>query len=166
MLRGRAPVAMMMLRAEIREVCPSGPVTSTALGATIRAVPEMLSTPFFAEEEIDASGHAVDDLPAALHGHAVVGVKVVELEPELVGAVDVRDDLGVFEERFRGDAAPIEADTAKGFSLDDAGFEAQLTGSDAGHIAAGPAANYRYVILRDGGHQSVRMGGLFEHNAP
>ena len=166
MLRGRAPVAMMMLRAEIREIWPSGPVTSTALVAVMRAVPGDAIHAVLAEQEVDAAGHAVDDLPAALHRDAVVGAEVIELQAELIGTVDVGDDLGVFEESFGGNAAPIEAHTAQRFFFDDAGLETQLTGSYAGHIAAGPAANYCYVILRNGRHQSVRIGGLFERNAP
>ena len=119
-----------------------------------------------AEQEVDAAGHAVDYLAAALHRDAVVSPEIVELEAELVGTVDVGDDLSILQERLGGNAAPIKADTAQRFSLDDAGLQSQLTGPYAGDIAAGAAANYCYVILRDGRHQSVRKGGLFERNMP
>ena len=68
----------------------------------------------FAEQEGDAASHAVNDLAAALDGDGVVGVEVVEGEAELVGALDVGDNLGVFEQGLGRDTAPVEAKRRRG----------------------------------------------------
>src|SRR6185312_5659031 len=45
------------------------------------------------------------------------------------------------EQGLGGDAAPVQADAAEQFALDDGGLEAQLCGADRGHIAAGARTN-------------------------
>ena len=146
MLRGLAPVAMTMLRVLTRVISPSGPVTSMARAGNDAGVALDVIHIVLAEQETYAAGHAIDDLAAAFHGHRVVGMEIVERQAELVGALDVGDDFGVFEEGLGGDATPVEANSTEGFSFDNAGFEAQLTGSDGGHIATRPASDYCYVI--------------------
>ena len=56
----------------------------------------------------------------------------------------------------------------RGLALDDAGFQTQLAGPDAGNIAAGSAANNRYVILRIGRHVSAQSAkfGLAQSTNP
>ena len=114
----------------------------------------------FAEQERDAAGHAVHDLAAALHCYRIVGAEVVESEAELVGAPNVGHDFGVFQQSFGGDAPPVEANAAEGFPFDDAGFEAQLTGSDGSHIATRPAADYCYIKPCIGCHQTDQPTSL------
>ena len=49
---------------------------------------------------------------------------------------DVRD-LGVAQQRLRGDAADVEADTAPVLLLDDGDGLAELGGADRGDVATG-----------------------------
>ena len=112
-----------------------------------------------AEQVADAPGHPSHHLAAAGYGDGVIRRKVVKAQAELVGAVDVGEDFGVFQQRFGGDAAPVEAHAAQGFAFNHAGRHTQLAGADAGHIAAGAAADYGYIIFGVGRHQSVLPPG-------
>ena len=111
----------------------------------------------------DAPNHPVDDAAAALDGLGVVDGKVVEGHAELPGAVEEADDLSVPQNRLGWDAAPVEADAAQRFALDDNSSEAQLRGSNGGDIAAGAGANNGQLVLvrRDSqglGSSRARLG--------
>ena len=81
-------------------------------------------------------------------GDAVVVLEVVEGNAELLGSVEEVEDLCVAEERFAGDASPVEADAAQLVPLHDRSLQAKLTCPDGGHIAARPGPDNRYIIIR------------------
>ena len=106
------------------------------------------------QEETDASGHAVHDLPAAFDRHAVIGREIIKPQAELIRAMNVGKDFRVFEERLGWDTTPVETNTAEGVALDDAGFQSQLGSPDGRDVTAGPTANYCYIVLGVGYHST------------
>ena len=144
----------------------SGDVNGVGAGETAGASDVVNAV--FAEKEVHATGHPVNDLTTALHGDGVIGAEVVEGQAKLIGPMQVGYDFCVFQQGLGRNATPVEAYPAESFSLDDAGSQTQLAGPDAGNIAAGSAANNRYVILRIGRHLSAQSAkfGLAQSTNP
>ncbi len=100
------------------------------------------------EEKLDAFGVFVDDLLLAILSGLEVELHATDVDPEFFRAVDVLEDVGVFEERFGRNAAAMRAGATKErILLDDGHLHSELTGADAGDIAARTAADDHDVEL-------------------
>ncbi len=66
---------------------------------------------------------------------------LADLEAELLGALELVEELGVLEEGLGGDAAPVEAGAARPFLLDDGDFLAELGRPDRAHVTSRTAAD-------------------------
>ena len=58
-----------------------------------------------------------------VNGYRVVGVEIIKVQSKFLRPVQVREDLGIFQQRFAGYATPIEADPTQRFALNDGGFQ-------------------------------------------
>ena len=67
------------------------------------------------------------------------------LQPEFLGPVHQVEHLGRPQHRLGRDAAPVQADAAQAFTLDNGHLLAQLGRADGGHIAAGTRADHDHV---------------------
>ena len=106
-----------------------------------------------AQQKPDAPRHPVHHPPAAGHRYAVIRLKVVKPQSELIRPVDIRQDFGVFQQRFGWNAPPVQTHSPQRFPLNHARPEPHLPGPYAGHITARPAANYCHIIRAVGSHQ-------------
>ena len=77
-----------------------------------------------------------------------------EVEGDIAGNAEVLGlvvegvgNLSVLQQRLRGDAAYVEADTAPVLLLDYGNFLTKLSCTDGGHVAARARAEYYYVIM-------------------
>ena len=83
-------------------------------------------------QEADAVIEALGDGARALHhGGRIVG-DLARREPVILGVLQVMENLRRAQQRLGRDAAPVEADAAEIFALDDRGLEAELRGADGG----------------------------------
>ena len=118
-------------------VPPSFFFTSIDFGAGQRAPAVDLGDLVLLHQEVDALDDALGHLAAAGVRRAEVHRRVAG-DPELVLLVgqDVRQ-LGVAQQRLRGDAAHVEADTAPVLVLHDGDALAELGGADGGDVPTG-----------------------------
>ena len=63
-------------------------------------------------------------------------VRSGDVDAELVGLVDLGEDVGDAQHGLGGDAGVVEAAAADLVLLDDGGLHAELGGADRGHVAA------------------------------
>ena len=75
--------------------------------------------------------------------------------------LEVFKHLGAFEQGFGGDTAPVEADAAEAFALDDGGVEAELGGADGSYIAAGAAADNDEVEVHGRRNRLMMLDGEY-----
>ena len=101
----------------------------------------MTVTAFFFHQKLDALVHPVGDRAAARDHAAKIGLGARHFDAIISGVVDVFKDVRAFQKGFCRDAAPVEADAAEAFALDDGHFEFQLAGADGGDISAGAGAD-------------------------
>ncbi len=102
-----------------------------------------------AHQEVDAFDAAIGHHATAIKGRLVIDRDLaLDLDAEFLGlgGEDVRQ-FGVAQQRFRGDAAHVQADTAPVFLLDDGRFQAQLSRAHRRDIAAGPRAQNHDIVL-------------------
>ena len=142
--RGRAPVAMMMLDAS--RIWPDGS-TRTCLRAQERGGALDVRHTVLLEQEADPLDQPVGHLAAALVGHRVVQLEILEAEPELLAlAGQDAGQLRIAQQRLGRDAAPVQTDAAQRFALDAGHLLAQLRRPNRGHVAARPAADDNDVV--------------------
>ena len=108
-------------------------------------------------QEVDALDVGVGDLAAAIPRGAEVERHVTR-DAEQVGLVveGVRE-VGVLEERLRGDAPDVQAHTAPVLLFDDGDREAELSASDGRDVTAGAGAENDDVVVRHA--SSLSVGG-------
>ncbi len=105
------------------------------------------------EQELDALGVGVDDvLLALLDAHHVEGGRG-DVDAEVVGLADLVEHRRRLQQRLGRDAAALQARAAElGVLLDHRHLEPELTGADAGDVAAGAAADDDHVVI---GHRPL-----------
>ena len=96
---------------------------------------------------LDAAVELAGDAAGALYHRVEIETDPLRFQPEILGMLHEMIELGGPEERLGRDAAPIEADAAQEFALDDRGLHAQLGGADGSGIAAGSAADDNKIEL-------------------
>ena len=69
-----------------------------------------------------------------------------DLDAELVGVVDLGQDVGDAQHGLGRDAGVVEAATADLVLLDHGGLHAELGGADRGDVAARPGADHDAVV--------------------
>src|SRR4051794_20211083 len=100
------------------------------------------------EKELDAFRVRVDDSLLARLNDVPVEMHVADGDAELFRLLNLGPDVGVFEQRFGGDAAAVETRAAdEWILLDDGDLHAELPGANPGHIAARTAADHHHVVL-------------------
>ncbi len=100
------------------------------------------------QQVADPLGQPLGDLAAALDRLGVIQFQVVEGEAKGAAAVMQQfGDVGVFEQRFGGDATHVQADAPDPLFFDHGGFQSQLGGADGGDIPARPGANHNDIIV-------------------
>ena len=157
--RGRAPVAMMTFAAvKLR----SPPFTSIVFASDRRAAAVHVLHLVLSQQHPDARGESPDHAAAAVDRLAEVVLEVVDGDAELLGPVEQAEHLRVLEQRFAGNAAPVEADAAQLRLLNQRRPQAQLARAYGCHVAAGPAADYRHVkvIVRHASHPCERVPAM------
>ena len=106
-------------------------------------------------QELDAAGQLAGDAARTLDHGIEVNLDLVDLQAEILGVLGKVHDFGRAQQCLGRDTAPVEADAAKRFALDDGGLQAELAGADGRDIAAGAGADDDEVVL--GGHSAPRI---------
>ena len=92
-------------------------------------------------EKADAVVEALRHRARALHHGARIVADLAGRKPVILGVLHVVKDLRRAQQRLGRDAAPVQADAAQIFALDDGGLEAELRRADGADIAARPRAD-------------------------
>ena len=85
--------------------------------------------------------------PAARNHRAQIGADLLRRQTVVLGVLHKVENLGRTQQRLGGDTAPVEADPAEQFALDNRDFEAQLRRPDRRNIAAGAGTEDDEVVL-------------------
>ena len=99
------------------------------------------------EQAADAAGEGLDDLLAARGDLGEVDLAAGDLDAELVGLVDLGQDVRDAQDGLGRDAGVVEAAAADLVLLDDGGLHPELGGADRGDISTRPGADNDAVIL-------------------
>ena len=100
------------------------------------------------EQELDAAGEPVGDRATAPDDLLPVVVEIVELEPELVCLVlHELVELGVAQQGFGRDAAPVEAGAAGAFHLDAGDFFPELGSADRADVAGWTTTDDNQIVF-------------------
>ena len=71
-----------------------------------------------------------------------VDVDLADLEPVLAGVLELVVEVGGVEQRFGGDAAPVQTGSPeKRILLDDCGRESKQPRADGGNVTSGPTSD-------------------------
>ena len=97
-------------------------------------------------QAFDAGIELPRHLAAAIDDLAKVEADIVRLQPIGIGVGHIVIDLRRAQQRLGRDAAPVEADAAQSFTLDDRDLHAQLAGADRRDIAAGAGAEDDEIV--------------------
>ena len=101
----------------------------------------------FLEKELDAGGVLVRDVAGAADDLGPVEGEFIKGKAEFAGVPgEEAVELGVAEEGFGGDAAPVEAGAAGAFFFDTCNFFAELRGTDGSDIAGRTAADHDKIV--------------------
>ena len=144
-LRAADPVATMISRA-VSVRAPAPPVTSTVPLPASRPVPLTHSILFFLKRNSTPLVRPVTILflrawTRAMSMRRLAGARA-EADAPLGGVLRDLERMRVLEQRFRRNAAPVEARAAeRRLALDDRGFQAELRGANGGDVAAGAGAD-------------------------
>jgi hypothetical protein len=137
-LRGCGPVATMICFVAVTVwFWPS--VISTLPRPARRPLPLIQSILFFLKR-LDPAGQPLDDLvlPAVHLRHVEADGCLANRQAPLLPVPGDFQRVGVFQERLRRNAPPVEASaTERRRALDDGGPETELSGPDCGNVAAG-----------------------------
>ena len=90
------------------------------------------------------------DLPGTLHNRFGVETHIVRGEAEILGVSKKIVDFRGSQERFGGNASPVETNAAQMFPFDNRRLHAELRGANGGDIAAGPGSNDDQIEFHDG----------------
>ena len=107
------------------------------------------------EEKLDPTGQPLDDLvlPRLHLTHVEADRGLADCEPPVLPLLRDLERVGVFEERLRRNAPPVEAGATEGRrALDDGRPQSELCRTDGRHVAAGPRANHHEVVHVLSGH--------------
>ena len=113
----------------------------TSPGLVIFASPQITCTLFFSEKAGNAAVQAAGDAARALHHGGGIEGHIVRRKAIVLGVFHVVIDFRGAQQRLGGNAAPVQANAAEVFALDDSRLEAKLGGADGRHIAAGAGAD-------------------------
>ena len=97
-------------------------------------------------QAFDAGVELPRHLAAAIDDLAKVEADIVRLQPIGIGVGHIVIDLRRAQQRLGRDAAPVEADAAEAFTLDDRDLHAELAGTDRRDIAAGAGAEDDEIV--------------------
>jgi len=101
-------------------------------------------------QELHPLGHAVGNATGTVDHATEIDLGLGHLDAVILGVLDVFEHVGALEQRLGGDASPIQADAAQGFTFDDGGLQTELGGADGGYITTGAAAEYHDIVLHAG----------------
>jgi hypothetical protein len=82
----------------------------------------------------------------AFHHRVNVGSDILSGEAVILGMLHIVENLRRAQQRLGRDAAPVEANPAEVFTLDNGDFQAKLRGTDRRDISAGSGAEDDEVI--------------------
>ena len=100
------------------------------------------------EKVADAGVELFRDAARAFHHGVDVIADPVGLKPEFLGPVHQVKDFGRPQQRLRRDAAPVQANAAQMFALNDCGLQPQLRRADRRDIAPRPRADHDHIKIR------------------
>ena len=100
-----------------------------------------------AEEHRYPTGQPVHHPTAAVNGFAEVRPDTLDANPVFARVLHETENFGIPQQRFGGDASPIQAYTTEGVSLHDHGLHAQLSGADCGYVSSRTGTEHRNVII-------------------
>jgi hypothetical protein len=114
------------------------------------------------QELLHAAGELLHDLVLARNQRGPVDLRLADDDAVLLGALDLLVEMRGHDPRLGGDAAPVQARATQFVLLDDGGLQAQLRGTDRGHITARAGADDDDVVVRHVGTPWRRKGGALE----
>ena len=100
-----------------------------------------------AEQRCYSLCETVDDLATAGDARRVVGAHAFYGNAESRCVVHSVQHLCVVQERFGGDASPVQAHPAQRLALDAHGLQSELCGPDCGGVPPGTRANDRDIVV-------------------
>jgi len=86
------------------------------------------------------------DAARPLHHRCYVRRDIVGGEAIILGMLHIMVDFGGAQQRLGRDTAPVEADAAQQFALDDGDLQAKLRSPDRRDIAAGAGTEHDEII--------------------
>ena len=119
----------------------------------------------FGEQSLDTFDELFGNLAAAIDGRAEVELGVGDGDAPLACITDEIDDVCVLEDRFAGDATPVEAEPADAITFEERNGESKLGCANGGHVTARATANdcnveVSHSLLLDYHRLSVIAGRL------
>ena len=100
------------------------------------------------EKVADAGVELLRHAARAFHHGVDIIADPVGLKPEFLGPVHQVENFGGPQQRLRRDAAPVQANAAQMFALNDCGFQPQLRRADRRDIAPRPRADHDHIKIR------------------
>ena len=99
------------------------------------------------EQAAHSGGQDLDHLVLVSLHRREVDPHVADLDAKGTGAANLGDQVRSIEQSLRRNAPHVEAGAANEFLFDDGHMQAQLRGSQSGHVATGARPDDRYVDL-------------------
>jgi hypothetical protein len=99
------------------------------------------------QEELHAPGQRVGGLARLVEHAGVVEARHVHGDAQFLQRRQRAVQLGLVDERLGGDAPDVQADPAHLVALDDGRLQAELSGPDAGNVAARARAHDENVVV-------------------
>src|SRR5262249_9082877 len=99
-------------------------------------------------EKADAVVESFGDGARALYDSGGIVGDVTRRQSVILGVLQIVQNLSRAQQRFGRDAAPVEANAAEIFTLNDGGLESKLCGPDRGDVASGSRTDDDNVVIR------------------
>src|SRR5262249_37220364 len=110
------------------------------------------------EQRLHPAGELLHDPLLALEQPAPVDLGLADLDAELLGALDLLEEVGADDPRLGRDAAPVEARAAQLVLFDHRGLEAELRGADRGNVTARTGADDDDLMMTRVAHGGPTLG--------
>ena len=98
-------------------------------------------------QELNAFRHAFSHTSAALNHAAEIGLRSCYRDAVVFRVLDVFKNVCALQQSFGGDASPIQANAAQGFSFHYSCFQSQLACANGRDVSAGAASKYNDVVF-------------------